>query len=159
MDIKVSELKTLFYFVFLFFSSKLSTHNHFVSHDFTICQRFSTTNCALFNKTVMTLILYSYCWLHLFSTFALEATALSNSYIYSLSPPQKKKKYIYIEIEIEKVDVFRKVLNKQFIERLGAISIINKTQLQTPTDCFAPWGDHQGNLNQHNKTLKTIIKF
>ena len=30
--------------------------------------------------------------------------------------------YIYI-LEIEKVDVFRKVLNKQFIERLRAISI------------------------------------
>ena len=60
--------------------------------------------------------------------------------------------YIYIcralavemYVEIEKFDVFRKVLNKQFIERLRAISIINKTQLQTPTDCFTPWGDHQG---------------
>ena len=51
-------------------------------------------------------------------------------------------------LDIEKVDVFRKVLNKQFIERLGAISIINKTQLQTPTDCFTPWGDHQRNLIQ-----------
>ena len=49
--------------------------------------------------------------------------------------------YIYVYIEIEKVDVFCKVLNKQFIERLRAISIINKTQLQTPTDCFTPWGD------------------
>ena len=80
---------------------------------------------------------------------------------------------IYLYIEIEKVGVFCKVLNKQFIERLGAIFImnklcfvniyiifiINKTQLQTPTDCFTPWGDHQGDLNQHNKTLKTIIKF
>ena len=53
-------------------------------------------------------------------------------------------KYIGLYIEIEKVDMFRKVLNKQFIERLRAISIINKTQLQTPTDCFTPWGDHQG---------------
>ena len=44
--------------------------------------------------------------------------------------------YIYINIEIEKVEVFRKVLKKQFIERLRAISIINKTQLQIPTDCF-----------------------
>ena len=26
--------------------------------------------------------------------------------------------------------------------------IINKTQLQTPTDCFTPWGDHQGDLIQ-----------
>ena len=42
---------------------------------------------------------------------------------------KKKKKYIYIYREIEKVDVFRKVLNKQFIERLRAIFIINKTQL------------------------------
>ena len=56
--------------------------------------------------------------------------------------------YINIYIEIEKVEVFRKVLNKQFIERLRAISIINKTQLQTPTDCFTPWGDHQGDLIQ-----------
>ena len=39
------------------------------------------------------------------------------------------------------------------------IFIINKAQLQTPTDCFTPWGDHQRDLNQHNKTLKTIIKF
>ena len=54
----------------------------------------------------------------------------------------------YIFIEIEKVDMFRKVLNKQFIERLRAIFIINKTQLQTPTDCFTPWGDHQGDLIQ-----------
>ena len=37
--------------------------------------------------------------------------------------------YIHIYIEIEKVDVFCKVFNKQFIERLRAISIINKTQL------------------------------
>ena len=29
-------------------------------------------------------------------------------------------------MEIEKVDVFRKVLNKQFVERLRAIFIINK---------------------------------
>ena len=56
--------------------------------------------------------------------------------------------YIYIYIEIEKVDVFCKVLNKQFIERLRAICIIKKTQLQTPTDCFTPWGDHQGDLIQ-----------
>ena len=35
------------------------------------------------------------------------------------------KKCICIYIEIEKVDVFRKVLNKQFNERLKAISIIN----------------------------------
>ena len=34
------------------------------------------------------------------------------------------------------------------------IFITNKTQLQTPTDCFTPWGDHQGDLNKHNKTLK-----
>ena len=52
--------------------------------------------------------------------------------------------YIYYLLEIEKVDVFRKVLNKQFIERLRAISIINKTQLQTPTDCFTPWGGSSG---------------
>ena len=52
--------------------------------------------------------------------------------------------YIYIYIEIEKVDVFRKVLNKQFIERLRTVSIINKTQLQTPTDCFTPWGIIRG---------------
>ena len=34
--------------------------------------------------------------------------------------------YIYIHIKIEKVDMFRKVLNKQFIEKLRAIFIINK---------------------------------
>ena len=56
--------------------------------------------------------------------------------------------YFNQELEIEKVDVFRKVLNKQFIERLRALFIINKTQLQTPTDCFTPWGDHQGDLIQ-----------
>ena len=66
---------------------------------------------------------------------------------------------MYIYIEIEKVDVFRKVLNKQFIERLRALFIINKTQLQTPTDCFTRWGDHQGDLNQHNKTLKNDNRF
>ena len=55
--------------------------------------------------------------------------------------------YIYIYIEIEKVDVFRKVLNKQFIERLRALFIINKTQLQTPTDCFTPWGGSSGGPN------------
>ena len=38
---------------------------------------------------------------------------------------------MYILIKIEKVDVLRKVLNKQFIERLRAISITNKTQLQS----------------------------
>ena len=62
-------------------------------------------------------------------------------------------------LEIEKVDVLRKMLNKQFIERLRAMSIINKTQLQTPTDCFTPWRDHQGDLNQHNKTLKRLSIF
>ena len=56
-----------------------------------------------------------------------------------------KKIYIY---RIEKVDVFRKALNKQFIERLRAIFIINKTLLHTLTDCFTPWRDHQGDLIQ-----------
>ena len=59
---------------------------------------------------------------------------------------------MYIHIESEKVDVFRKVLNKQFIERLKAIFIINKTQLH-PSDSFTPWRDHRGDLNQRNKTL------
>ena len=63
----------------------------------------------------------------------------------------------YICIEIEKVDVFRKVLNKQFIERLRAIFIINKTQLQTPTDCFTPWGDHQGDLIQIEYIINNSI--
>ena len=72
-------------------------------------------------------------------------STLRNTPTFSISI---SKKYIYINIEIGKVDVFRKVLNKQFIERLRAISIINKTQLQTPTDCFTPWGDHQGDLIQ-----------
>ena len=35
---------------------------------------------------------------------------------------------LYI-IKIEKLDLFRKMFNKQFIERLGALFIINKTQL------------------------------
>ena len=78
---------------------------------------------------------------------------------YELKKLFQSHENIYIHSEIEKVDVFRKVLNKQFIERLRALFIINKTQLQTPTDCFTPWGDHQGDLNQHNKTLKTIINF
>ena len=60
-------------------------------------------------------------------------------------------------IEIEKVDVFCKVLNKQFIERLRAISIINKTQLQTPTDCFTPWRDHQGDLIQIEYSISYSI--
>ena len=47
-------------------------------------------------------------------------------------------KYIYKEREIEKVDMLHKVLNKQFIERLRAIFVTNKTQLHTPTDCFTP---------------------
>ena len=66
---------------------------------------------------------------------------------------------MYVYVEIEKVDVFRKMFNKQFIERLRAISVINKTQLQTPTDCFTPWRDHQKDLNQHNKTLKRLSIF
>ena len=55
--------------------------------------------------------------------------------------------------------MFRKVLYKQFIKRLRAIFIINKTQLQTPTNCFTPWGNYQGDLNQHNKTLKQLLIF
>ena len=66
---------------------------------------------------------------------------------------------IIIELEIEKVDVFRKVLNKQFIERLRAIFIINKTQLQTPTDCFTPWGDHQGDLKLYFLLLSLRVGF
>ena len=37
---------------------------------------------------------------------------------------------------------------KQHIYIYIIIFIINKTQLQTPTDCFTPWGDHQGDLIQ-----------
>ena len=51
--------------------------------------------------------------------------------------------YIYINVEIIKANVFRKVLNKQFIKRLKAIFITNKTQLLIPTDCFTPLRDHQ----------------
>ena len=61
--------------------------------------------------------------------------------------------------------MFRKVFNKQFIEWLKAISIINKTQLQTPTDCFTPSGDHQGDFIQKglanfndNKTM-TLVEY
>ena len=49
--------------------------------------------------------------------------------------------------EIEKVTVFCKVLNKEFIKRLRAIFIINETHLHTPTDCYTPWRDHQRDLN------------
>ena len=49
---------------------------------------------------------------------------------------QMQQSNIYKYIQIEKVDMFRKLLNKQFIERLRAIFIVYKTQLQTPTDCF-----------------------
>ena len=62
-------------------------------------------------------------------------------------------------IEIEKVNVFHKVLNKQFIERLKTIFITNKTQVHTPTDCFTLWRDHQGDQNQHNKTLKRLLSI
>ena len=34
--------------------------------------------------------------------------------------------------------------------------IINKTQLHTPTDCFTLWRNHQGDLNQHNKTITDL---
>ena len=55
--------------------------------------------------------------------------------------------------------MFPKVLNKQFIERLKAIFITNKTQLHTPSDCFTPWRDHQGDLNQPNRTFKRLSIF
>ena len=61
--------------------------------------------------------------------------------------------------KIEKVDVFRKVFNMLFIEKLRAIFIINKTQLRTSTDCFTLWRDYQENLNQHKKTLKRLRIF
>ena len=62
-------------------------------------------------------------------------------------------------LEIKKVNVFRKVLNKQFIERLRAISILNKTQLHTLTDYFIFGRGHQGDLHQHNKILKQLPIF
>ena len=37
------------------------------------------------------------------------------------------------------------------------IYIINKTQLQTPTDCFTPWGDHQGDLIQIEYIINNSI--
>ena len=49
-------------------------------------------------------------------------------------------------LKIEKVDVFCKVLNKQFIEKLRTMFVINRTQLHTLTDCFTFWRDHQGDL-------------
>ena len=52
-----------------------------------------------------------------------------------------------LRTEIEKVNMFCKVLNKQFIKKPRAIFIINKTQLHTPIDCFTIWRDHQGDLN------------
>ena len=38
------------------------------------------------------------------------------------------------------------------------IYIINKTQLQTSTDCFTPWGDHQGDLIQIEFYLNIYYK-
>ena len=63
------------------------------------------------------------------------------------------KKYI----KTDEVNMFGKVYNKQFIEKLRAIFIIDKTLLHTPTDCFTLWRDHQGDLNlTHRKTLKSL---
>ena len=58
--------------------------------------------------------------------------------------------YIISTVKIEKVDVFPKVLNKQFIERLKAIFIINKTQLQIahPYRLFRPLEGSSGSLIQ-----------
>ena len=39
----------------------------------------------------------------------------------------------------------------------GYIYIINKTQLQTPTDCFTPWRDHQGDLIQIDIYISTQL--
>ena len=36
---------------------------------------------------------------------------------------------------------------------------MNKTQLNTPTDGFTPWKDHQGDLYQYNKTLKSLNDY
>ena len=65
-------------------------------------------------------------------------------------------KPLCIYLKIKKVGVFRKVLNKQFIEKLRAIFIINKTQLHISTDCFTHCRNHQVDLDLHNKTLKRL---
>ena len=52
--------------------------------------------------------------------------------------------------EIEKFDLIRKVFNKQFIEKLKAIFILNKTQFHTPTDCFTLKRDHQQEFFKYN---------
>ena len=63
--------------------------------------------------------------------YNVKKLALRQLKILLLKPEHRRRKtgitstlYIYIYIEIEKVDVFRKVLNKQFIERLRALFII-----------------------------------
>ena len=61
--------------------------------------------------------------------------------------------------QIEKFDVFCKVLNKQFIEKLRAIFIINKTQLLTLQTVSPFGGIITGTLYQHNKTLKQLPIF
>ena len=55
---------------------------------------------------------------------------------------------ITICIEIEKVDVFRKKLNEQFIGKFKAIFILNKTLLHTHAVCFTLRRDHQEDLIQ-----------
>ena len=61
--------------------------------------------------------------------------------------------YILIYIEIEKVDVFRKVLNKQLIERLRAIFIKQNT-ITHPYRLFHPLEGSSGGPKPRNKTLK-----
>ena len=64
-----------------------------------------------------------------------------------------------LKVEIENVDVFHTVPNKQFIEKLRAKLITNTTQSYTPTDSFTLRRDHQGDPNQHNKTLNRLPLF
>ena len=56
-------------------------------------------------------------------------------------------------IEIEKVDVFRKELNKQFIGKFKAIFILSKTLLHTDAVCFTLWRDDQWDLIQIESSI------
>ena len=60
--------------------------------------------------------------------------------------------------KIEKVNVFCKVLNKQFIERLRAIIITNKTHLHTPTHCFTLWREYQSNRGSDQHATKFVAR-
>ena len=51
---------------------------------------------------------------------------------------------ILTKSERNKTTNYHLISFSQFNKIFEKIIIINKTLLQTPTDCFTPWGDHQG---------------